>query len=585
MRWTKASCLSQLAEHLPMPCWISDGDGRIVWVNDAWLNYIGKDPDTLSREGLAIIHDPAVLPAVRRKWRETLAAGEADEMVFPLKGRDGAFRPFHTRVVPLRDAEGRIRRWFGTNIDVSREAEAELRASRTEATLRENEARLRLATNAAGVGVWEWRLDTGEMIYSPRAKEICGFDADASVTYEMVAAVTHPDDFPRTSAQAQRALDPAVREAAPYEYRIVRPDGDVRWVTAVGEAVFEADEAGKPVARRSVGVLIDITERKLADDAVRNSEQQLQMALRAGRMVAWRTETDGRLAPSRELKLLAGLPPDAKPTFASLSANYLPGELERIQLAADAARAKGQRFFEIEYRYRLPDGQVRWFNARAEAQVGEAGEPGGAIGVVMDITDRKEDEERLRFLAREVDHRANNLLAVVEGLVALSRGKDADELREVLRGRVHALARAHQLLAETRWEGAEVRRLVEEELSPYGLGDPARVRLEGSDRRLRPATAQALAMVLHELATNAVKYGALSTLHGRVEVSWQAGPDGDFELKGGGGGGGGGLTARASGTGDLRDRARLRRTRGMRSALGLAAGGADLPAAGFRAAG
>jgi len=142
------------------------------------------------------------------------------------------------------------------------------------------------------------------------------------------------------------------------------------------------------------------------------------------------------------------------------------------------------------------------------------------FGMVRDITDRRESEERLRLLAREVDHRANNLLAVVQGAIALSSAETPAALKEVLIGRVSALARAHQLLAGGRWTGADLRRLVEDELRPYA-GE--RVRIDGEPYALSPAAAQGVAMAVHELATNAVKHGALSTPAGRVEVSWTQG--------------------------------------------------------------
>jgi two-component sensor histidine kinase len=138
----------------------------------------------------------------------------------------------------------------------------------------------------------------------------------------------------------------------------------------------------------------------------------------------------------------------------------------------------------------------------------------------MDVTGRKQDEERLGLLTREVDHRANNLLAVIQGLVSLSTGDKDPALRQVLLGRIAALGHAHKLLAEARWTGADLLRLVQEELKPYGLDQPNRVRLRGRACSLSPAQAQAISMALHELATNAAKYGALSVAEGGVCVDW-----------------------------------------------------------------
>ncbi len=255
---------------------------------------------------------------------------------------------------------------------------------RAEAELDEGRERLRLATHAAGVGIWEWRLQTNEMIYSPEAKVICGFPLDAEVTHQMVLSVTHRDDLPHTSAQARRALDPAIQDQSPYEYRICRPDGEERWVLAVGRAVFDEIE-GQTVATRYIGTIQDITARKQAEIEAADTAARLRLAIDAARLAVWRADEKG-VTPSPELNRLLGFPDDATPTLEEYSAGYLPGERERVRAAAGEAMARGQMHFEVEYQYRRrDDGGVVWLAMRAQILPGQK----EAIGVLLDVTDRK----------------------------------------------------------------------------------------------------------------------------------------------------------------------------------------------------
>jgi two-component sensor histidine kinase len=161
---------------------------------------------------------------------------------------------------------------------------------------------------------------------------------------------------------------------------------------------------------------------------------------------------------------------------------------------------------------------VKWCLASAAATAREDNKVHRISGVTFDITDRKEAEEQQNLLAREVDHRAKNTLAVVQSILRLSRAENVDDYISSVEGRVHALSRAHNLLSQSRWLGVSLNGLFKEELEPYRAAE--KIMLKGPDVALRSAAAQSLALAIHELSTNAAKYGALSSLEGRLVVEW-----------------------------------------------------------------
>jgi two-component sensor histidine kinase/CheY-like chemotaxis protein len=141
-------------------------------------------------------------------------------------------------------------------------------------------------------------------------------------------------------------------------------------------------------------------------------------------------------------------------------------------------------------------------------------------GVLVDITGRKEAETMQILLAREVDHRARNALGVVQAIVRLARADTIEGYIRAVDGRIQALAHTHELLSKSRWQGADIERLISEELAPYREANARKVTLEGPSVILAPERAQAIGIVLHELATNAAKYGALSCEEGQLDVRW-----------------------------------------------------------------
>jgi PAS domain S-box-containing protein len=177
-----------------------------------------------------------------------------------------------------------------------------------------------------------------------------------------------------------------------------------------------------------------------------------------------------------------------------------------------------------------PDGSRVTFTPFPTPLFDDQGQVIGAVNMLVDVTARNAAEERQRQLSREVDHRANNLLSVVQALLRMADAPTVPELKRSLEGRIKALAHAHVLLAQSRWTGADLQHLVSEELAPFMGGATPRVWLSGPVLTLEPSVAQSISMILHELAANAARHGALSG-GGRVMVDWQFGPAQDVVFR------------------------------------------------------
>ncbi len=255
----------EMADHISQFAWTANAEGWIYWYNKRWYDYTGATPEEVAGWGWTRVHHPDHVDRVRAKITECFRLGKEWEDTFPLRGRDGEYRWFLSRAMPIRNQRGEVIRWFGTNTDVT-----ELRDA--EAALRQSEDRLRMATEAAAIGTWDYDPVGGTLRWDARSKALSGLPPDASVSYEgTFLAALHPEDRERIHSAIYKALTPG---AGTYdvEYRTVGlEDGVERWVAAKGQGVFEGD---RPV--RFVGTIIDITDRKRSEAALSRSEAALR---------------------------------------------------------------------------------------------------------------------------------------------------------------------------------------------------------------------------------------------------------------------------------------------------------------------
>jgi PAS domain S-box-containing protein len=181
---------------------------------------------------------------------------------------------------------------------------------------------------------------------------------------------------------------------------------------------------------------------------------------------------------------------------------------------------RGERIDHFETIRQRKDGSLISVSLTVSPVKNTEGTIVGASKIARDITEQKRSHEQIGNLAREAEHRSKNVLASVQAIVNLSRSDTAEHLKQAIEGRVRALANVNSLFAQTRWIGAELSTIAAQELAPYSGKDESRVRIDGPPVLLEPDAAQAIAITLHELATNAAKYGALSVAGGKVDLQW-----------------------------------------------------------------
>jgi PAS domain S-box-containing protein len=262
-------------------------------------------------------------------------------------------------------------------------------------------------------------------------------------------------------------------------------------------------------------------ERAAAHERLRRSESRLRLALAGARAGAWEWDagTD-EIVWSPEVVAITGL---ASATRGRGLETYLAmmEEEDRDTAVCDLKAALGEGGpFTTEFRIRRINGVVIWLSISGVIEHAETGKPLRAYGILQDVTERKAGEEQIRLLMREVNHRAKNMLSVVSAIAHQTATKNPQDFIERFSERIQALSASQDLLIRNEWKGVKIEDLVRAQLAPFASFIDTRIAMRGPGLHLKPASAQAIGLALHELATNAGKYGALSTDKGRVDVFW-----------------------------------------------------------------
>jgi putative addiction module CopG family antidote len=497
---------------------VSGPEHRYEFANASYLDLIGRR-DVVGRK----VRD--VAPELEHQGTIALldnvySAGEpfvGRQMPIAFQRQPGA--PPETRYIdfvyqPMMDSQGRVTGIFAHGIDVTEQI-------RSRTLLQESEERFRILTNLAPNFIWIADANGEVQFLNDRWYEYTGQTEEEALSFGWANAL-HPDD----AAETQRIWADALGRRGEYEVetRYRRRDGAYRWY--VTRAVPYCDPASGEV-RAWLGTSTDIHDRKTAEQELRASESRLRLALDAGRMGVWESDSStNSITTSPELNRLLGFSDDVPPTTDEIYSRYAPGARHRLQSAVAAALSRGERHMDEELEIIWPDGSHRWLLLRADldATSEQNNRRVKATGIALDITGRKRWEEHQRLLIHELNHRVKNTLATVQSMAAQSfrhvSEEDQPKLR-VFEERLFALSRAHDVLTRENWDKAELHAIIVEVLEPYLRASGQHFHIDGPRLHLTPSVALALAMALHELTTNALKYGALSSADGHVSITWK----------------------------------------------------------------
>jgi PAS domain S-box-containing protein len=381
----------------------------------------------------------------------------------------------------------------------------------------EREALLQLAMEAASAGAWAWDAHTNVATWDDRYHAMYGFARGEPRLHEAWLGRLHPDDRPAVVARLEAVRRTPGDDGWDMEFRAVTPDRGVVWMQGLGRAVRDAGGALVSMS----GINLDISERKRVEQRLRESEEKLRLFFAYAPAAAAMFDREMRyLAVSRRWLQDFGLVGDIigrchYDVFPEIPERWK--EILHRSLAGATERAEEDRFDRA-------DGSTQWLRWEVLPWRTDVGEIGGLIILSEDITEARRWKESQQVLVGELQHRTRNLLAVVES-IAQQTMRSADSVEAFMERfsvRLRALSRVQGLLSRSDREPITISALVRMELEALGPDAvSARTFVAGPEVRLRKRDVQTLALAIHELATNACKYGALATDRGRLSVTWR----------------------------------------------------------------
>ena len=395
-----------------------------------------------------------------------------------------------------------------------------------EEALREREELYRNAIAAADAVVYQKEFAGNTYSYMGAAiTDLIGYDVDEVTPELWLKIVTqvemHGSARDKSQSELRRLFINGELPVWKGDYKCITKNGETRWLNDSSVPIH--DEAGKVVG--CLGVLQNITDRKLAEERLHLSEDRLTLALEATSegVWDWNIATGEIFCSPSWCNALGFDPSEVEPHIRFWNRLTHPEDMPRVTKALNAHFQQKTELFECEVRLRMKSGEYRWILDRGKVvERDEDGKPLRMVGVDVDITERKQAEESRAMLSRELDHRVKNNLTSVITLAQLT-AQSTDSIKDFVRlftDRITSLARVHEMLAYRQWKGIELEELMRVAIGPFHAYEQ-RLRLSGPEIIVSARNVQPLALVMHELLSNAARHGSLSSEDGIVEVKWQ----------------------------------------------------------------